>query len=147
MRKALSRLALPLLLVLFLAFGPDGNCLAAEQMYQISETQLSRLESNNKILTTNNSEQLKELKALQDDLSQSQAALEAAQKSLQTMKEYTVKLEKQVDKLGFSKIAPMIAYGNKSGFMAGLRLKTNPHYDVSLVGNSKAFVMSAAYNF
>lgn len=126
---------------------PVTNCLAAEQMYQISETQLIALEQNNQQLIQNNKKQLEELSELQNELRQSKAALEIAHQSLSKMKQYTDKLEKQVSNLNISKVSPVVAYGNKSGFMAGLRIKTSPHYDFSLVGNSKSFVMSAAYNF
>lgn len=145
--KKSTAILLCLCLVFSLAAIPVTSCSAAEPMYQISETQLAKLEQNNQQLTQNNKKQLEELSELQNELRQSKAALEIAHQSLSKMKQYIDKLEKQASNLSISKVSPVVSYGNKSGFMAGLRLKTNPHYDISLVGNSKAFVMSAAYNF
>mgnify|MGYP003591026144 CR=1 FL=1 len=145
--KKSTAILLCLCLVFSLAAIPVTSCSAAEPMYQISETQLAKLEQNNQQLTQNNKKQLEELTELQNELRQSKAALEIARQSLNKMRQYTEKLEKQVNSLNISKVAPVLAYGNKAGFMAGLRLKTSPHYDVSLVGNTKSFVMSVAYSF
>lgn len=45
-----------------------------------------------------------------------------------------------------NKIVPMIGYGNKSGFVAGVRYKANKFYDVMVMGNSKSFVMGIGYS-
>lgn len=144
---------LSLLLVLCLVFSSVTICSAAEQTYLISSQQLTTLENNNKELTTLNNERLEQLtklkeqvKVLQMELSNSKAALTEAQSYSEKMQQSINKLEKQVDRLRPSKIAPMVGYGDKSGFMAGLRYRASEFYEVSLIGNGKSFVMGVAYS-
>lgn len=159
--KKSTAILLCLCLVFSLAAIPVTSCLAAERTYIVSETQLMSLEMNNNALKAICSERETKIKSLEKQLTRAQtllqeastqsqsleSSLKQAQESSAKTNEYIKKLEKQVASLNISKVAPVLAYGNKAGFMAGLRLKTSPHYDISLVGNTKSFVMSVAYNF
>lgn len=40
----------------------------------------------------------------------------------------------------------MIGYGNKAGFLGGVRYRANEFYEVMIMGNSKSFIMGIAYS-
>lgn len=100
-----------LLLLLALCFLPAlcGSSVQAEAMYQISETELTQLETNlqtlkahsqerQKVLTeqaTLLNQQREEVKKLKEEISNSKAANEETKKSLENANAYLTKLEKE----------------------------------------------------
>lgn len=108
--KTKKDLSVPVLLsaLLFCAFLP-GLQVQAETMYQISETELTQLETNLETLKAHNQERQKvlteqatllnqqreELKKLKEEISSSKAANEETKKSLENANAYLTKLEKE----------------------------------------------------
>ena len=108
--KTKKDLSVPVLLsaLLFCAFLP-GLQVQAETMYQISETELTQLETNLQTLKAHNQERQKvlteqatlldqqreELKKLKEEISSSKAANEETKKSLENANAYLTKLEKE----------------------------------------------------
>ena len=108
--KTKKDLSVPVLLsaLLFCAFLP-GLQVQAETMYQISETELTQLETNLETLKAHNQERQKvlteqatlldqqreELKKLKEEISSSKAANEETKKSLESANAYLTKLEKE----------------------------------------------------
>ena len=108
--KTKKDLSVPVLLsaLLFCAFLP-GLQVQAETMYQISETELTQLETNLETLKAHNQERQKvlteqatllnqqreELKKLIEEISSSKAANEETKKSLENANAYLTKLEKE----------------------------------------------------
>lgn len=106
--KILKKYLPPLLLLvsLWLAAGSTSQ---AEEMYQISESELTELENNlatleshsqerQKVLTeqaTLLDQQREELKKLKEEISSSKAANEETKKSLENANAYLTKLEKE----------------------------------------------------
>ena len=106
--KILKKYLLPLLLLvsLWLAAGSTSQ---AETMYQISEGELTQLETNLQTLKAHSKERQKvlteqatlldqqreELKKLKEEISSSKAANEATQKSLERANQSLTELEKE----------------------------------------------------
>lgn len=93
---------LSVLFVFCLVFCLAGTC-SAEEMYTISNNELTRLETNLTKLSLINKTQLSELKKLKVDLNESQQALvtskielQQAQQSLKIAKQSLKQLEKEV---------------------------------------------------
>ena len=87
--KILKKYLLPLLLACFLWLAA-GSTSRAEGMYQISESELTRLEVNLNQLAKNNetkqqllTEQMEQLETVQKELTASKSLNEATQKSLE----------------------------------------------------------------
>lgn len=92
-------LFLPLACSLWLA---AGSTLQAETMYQISESELTRLEANSNQLAKNNetkqqllTEQMEQLETAQKELTASKSLNEATQKSLVRANRSLTELEKE----------------------------------------------------
>lgn len=97
------------LLACFLWLPAAGSTSQAEEMYQISETELTQLETNLQTLKAHSKERQKvlteqatlldqqkeELKKLKEEISSSKAANEETKKSLENANAYLTKLEKE----------------------------------------------------
>lgn len=97
------------LLACFLWLPAAGSTSQAEEMYQISETELTQLETNLQTLKAHSKERQKvlteqatlldqqreELKKLKEEISNSKAANEETKKSLENANAYLTKLEKE----------------------------------------------------
>ena len=97
------------LLACFLWLPAAGSTSQAEDMYQISETELTQLETNLQTLKAHSKERQKvlteqatlldqqkeELKKLKEEISSSKAANEETKKSLENANAYLTKLEKE----------------------------------------------------
>ena len=105
--KILKKYLLPLLLACFLWLAA-GSTSRAEGMYQISESELTRLEVNLNQLAKNNetkqqllTEQMEQLETVQKELTASKSLNEATQKSLERANQSLTELEKEAKrKLG-----------------------------------------------
>ncbi len=99
--KILKKYLLPLLLACFLWLAA-GSTSRAEGMYQISESELTRLEVNLNQLAKNNetkqqllTEQMEQLETVQKELTASKSLNEATQKSLERANQSLTELEKE----------------------------------------------------
>ena len=99
--KILKKYLLPLLLACFLWLAA-GSTSRAEGMYQISESELTRLEVNLNRLAKNNetkqqllTEQMEQLETVQKELTASKSLNEATQKSLERANQSLTELEKE----------------------------------------------------
>ena len=131
------------LLFLCLSWLLQPSTCSAETMYRISESQLSRLEANNRILKLNNAEQLKQLSALKEqvkilrqELNSSKEALGVAQQSLNKMKVYTEQLEKAASHSPNLMLG--VGYSGANGYMLGAKYKINRYVEAAILGNNKS---------
>ena len=99
--KILKKYLLPLLLACFLWLAA-GSTSRAEGMYQISESELTRLEVNLNQLAKNYettqqllTEQMEQLETVQKELTASKSLNEATQKSLERANQSLTELEKE----------------------------------------------------
>lgn len=143
--KIIKGLGLFLSCSLFL--WPTTSCSAA-QLYQISDSQLQILESNNEQLLLNNKTQLMELSALQEqvkvlqqELASSKEALKTAQRSLNKMQEYTKILEQTAG--SNSRLMLGAGYSYTDGYVLGLKYKINKHLEAAIIGNQRTINLVA----
>lgn len=101
MNENTKKYLLPLLLACFLWLAA-GSTSRAEGMYQISESELTRLEVNLNQLAKNNetkqqllTEQMEQLETVQKELTASKSLNEATQKSLERANQSLTELEKE----------------------------------------------------